>query len=91
VSPYRRGGELRPTAPRVPGRRRGNRIYYVVAEGEGTEYDYLGHLNASYGSDLGFIIRWRNQRRGLQTPSNRDPSTDLYLLVEDLGIVPRPR
>jgi hypothetical protein len=65
VSPYRRGGELRPTAPRVPGRRRGNRIYYVVAEGEGTEYDYLGHLNASYGSDLGFIIRWRNQRRGL--------------------------
>lgn len=46
-------------------RRRGNRIFYAVAEGEGTEYDYLGHLNQSYGSDLRFLIRWPNQRRGL--------------------------
>jgi hypothetical protein len=26
-----------------------------------------------------------------QTPSNRDPSTDVYLLIESLGIVRRPR
>ena len=46
-------------------RRRGNRIFYTAAEGEGTEYDYLGHLNQFYGPDLRFLIRWPNQRRGL--------------------------
>ena len=46
-------------------RRRGNRIFYAVAEGEGTEYDYLGHLNQFYGPDLRFLIRWPNQRHGL--------------------------
>jgi hypothetical protein len=51
--------------PRPQDRRRGNRIFYAVAEGEGTEYDYLGHLNQFYGSDLRFIIRSPNQRRGL--------------------------
>lgn len=50
---------------RPPDRRRGNRVFYVVAEGEGTEYDYLGHLNTYYGSDLRFLIRWPTQRRGL--------------------------
>jgi hypothetical protein len=54
---------------RPPDRRRGNRIFYVVAEGEGTEYDYLGHLNQFYGSDLKFLIRWPRQRRGL-SPSH---------------------
>lgn len=65
MSPYRRGGDLRPSAPRPPGQRRGNRIFYTVAEGEGTEYDYLSHLNTTYGADCGFLIRWPSQRRGL--------------------------
>ena len=64
MSPYRRGGDLRPSASRPPRQRRGNRIFYTVAEGEGTEYDYLSHLNRTYGADCGFLIRWPSQRRG---------------------------
>jgi hypothetical protein len=56
---------VRRTTSRPLDQRRGNRIFYVVAEGEGTEYDYLGHLNRFYGPDLKFLIRWPNQRRGL--------------------------
>ena len=50
---------------RPQNQRRGNRIFYAVAEGEGTEYDYLGYLNQFYGSDLKFLIRSHGQRRGL--------------------------
>jgi RloB-like protein len=61
LTQYRRGTDLR----RTTARRRGNRVFYVVAEGEGTEYDYLRHLTAAYGADLGFIIHTPSQRRGL--------------------------
>lgn len=64
-------------------RRRGNRIFYAVAEGEGTEYDYLGHLNQFYGSDLRFLIRWPNQRRGL-SPSQ--VVEEAARVVEEPGI-----
>lgn len=47
------------------GQRQGNRVYYVVAEGEGTEYDYLRHFNRIYGPDYRFLIRMPNQRHGL--------------------------
>lgn len=60
--PFRRG------TPRGAARRTGNRIFYVVAEGEGTEYDYLQHLNRLYGSDLRFLIRSPAQRHVL-TPA----------------------
>lgn len=65
MSPERRGRELTRTAPRAQDRRQGNRIVYVVAEGEGTEYDYLGRLNQAYGSNLRFLIRFPRQTRGL--------------------------
>ena len=65
MSGYRRGGELRRSAARPPEQRHGNRLFYVVAEGEGTEYDYLGHLNRMYGADHRFLVRWPAQRRGL--------------------------
>jgi hypothetical protein len=72
MSRYRRGGEVTRATSRPQNRRRGNRIFYVVAEGEGTEYELSS--NFPY-----------------QTPTNRDPSTDIYLLVERLGIVRQPR
>ena len=37
----------------------------MVAEGEGTEYDYLRHLNRTYGPNHRFLIRSHSQRRGL--------------------------
>lgn len=37
----------------------------MVAEGQGTEYDYLDHLNRAFGPDLGFLIGVPSQRRGL--------------------------
>lgn len=64
-------------------RRRGNRIFYAVAEGQGTEYDYLGYLNQFYGSDLRFIIRSPSQRRGL-SPSRVVDETDR--VVGETGI-----
>jgi hypothetical protein len=87
VSPYRRGGEvLRRGSSRPPSQRRGNRIFYVVAEGEGTEYDYLDHLNRDYGPDLGFLIRTppvSTQRNGL-APSR--VVTEAARLVGEPGI-----
>ncbi len=32
-------------------------MFYLVAEGEGTEYDYVRRLNGAYGADLKFLIR----------------------------------
>jgi hypothetical protein len=61
----RRGGSLGRSAARPAGRRRGNRVFYVVAEGQGTEYDYLNQLNLNFGSDLGFLIQRPAQNRGL--------------------------
>ncbi|HXP20210.1 MAG TPA: RloB family protein [Streptosporangiaceae bacterium] len=58
MSPYQRGSDRvgravsRPTA-----RRQGNRIFYVASEGERTEIDYLGRLDAAYGPRLNFLIR----------------------------------
>jgi hypothetical protein len=37
----------------------------VVAEGQGTEYDYLSRLNTFYGADLKFFIQMASQQRGL--------------------------
>ncbi len=65
MSGYRRGGQLKQPARRSPSQRLGNRIYYAVAEGTGTEYDYLRHLNRFYGPDHRFLIRLPSQRRGL--------------------------
>lgn len=31
-------------------------MFYLVAEGEGTEYDYIRRLNSAYGTDLRFLI-----------------------------------
>lgn len=56
MSRYDRGGDLRRKAPRSAEQRRGNALHWVVAEGTGTEYDYLGHLNRFYGADLRFLI-----------------------------------
>ena len=70
MSPYRRGGGTLSRAAARPQRyRRGNRIFYVVAEGEGTEYDYFDHINREYGPDRRFVIRTPAasvQRNGLQ-------------------------
>ena len=65
MSGHRRGGDLRRPAPRPLSGRRGNRVFYVVAEGEGTEYDYLQRTNALYGGDLKFFIQTPSQHRGL--------------------------
>lgn len=83
MSRYSRGGELRRATPRHPDRRRGNRVFYAVAEGEGTEYDYLGHLNQLYGPDLRFLIRSPNQRRGLSPSHVID---EAYRVVGEPGI-----
>jgi RloB-like protein len=61
--PRPRGTELR----RRPEERTEQRVIYVVAEGEGTEYDYLAHIR-HYGPHFGFIVRTPNpakQRNGL--------------------------
>jgi hypothetical protein len=55
----------------------------VVAEGEGTEYDYLGYLNTFYGSDFRFLIRSPNQRRGLSPSQVVEEAADA---VEEQGI-----
>lgn len=69
MSRRRRGSaELGRAGSRSPKHRVGNSIFYVVAEGEGTEYDYLSWLNTTYGSTLKFIINTpppRVQRNGL--------------------------
>ena len=43
----------------------------MVAEGEGTEYDYLNRFNTTYGSNLKFLIRMPSpsMRRNGLTPS----------------------
>jgi len=44
------------------------KIIYVVAEGEGTEYDYFGHIDRVHGRRLGFRIKPPSraiQRNGL--------------------------
>lgn len=94
MSRCRRGGELRRADSRPPDRRRGNRLFYVVAEGEGTEYDYLGHLNRLYGADLRFLIRWPSQPHGL-SPSHavdeacrvvgEQPGLDVWALFDHDG------
>lgn len=58
-------------------RRRGNRVFYVVAEGEGTEYDYLRHLNTSYGADLRFLIQMPSQHRGLSPSQVIDDASEV--------------
>jgi hypothetical protein len=72
LSPYRRGGSQiwRPSS-RAPAEREGNRIFYIVSEGEATETDYLGSLDAAYGQDLKFVIRMppRSTRRDGLSPS----------------------
>jgi hypothetical protein len=69
LSQRRRGSaELGRAGSRSLEHRIGNTIFYVVAEGEGTEYDYLGWLNTTYGSTLKFLINTpppRVQRNGL--------------------------
>lgn len=53
---------------RRPEHRIGNSVFYVVAEGEGTEYDYLNGLNTTYGSVRKFLIKIpppRVQKNGL--------------------------
>jgi hypothetical protein len=47
----------------------------VVAEGEGTEYDYLRRLNTLYGGDLKFFIQTPNQHRGLSASQVIDEAT----------------
>jgi hypothetical protein len=76
LSRYQRGGEIRRGIPRPPVQRQGNRVFYVVAEGQGTEYDYLGHLNVNYGADLKFLIRYPSQRRGLSPAQVIDKACD---------------
>jgi hypothetical protein len=49
----------------------------VVAEGEGTEYDYLGRLNIFYGEDLRFLIRMASQRRGLSASQVVDEASQV--------------
>jgi RloB-like protein len=59
-----RGGDL----TRTPKEREELKIIYVVAEGEGTEYDYLNRIDRVYGRQLGFRIKTPNpvtQRNGL--------------------------
>lgn len=71
MSPRRRGGGLGRAASRTPAQRVGNTTFYVVAEGEGTEYDYLSRLNTTYGSTHRFLIRMPppSVRRNGLTPS----------------------
>jgi ABC-2 type transport system permease protein len=59
-----RGGDL----TRTPTERKELKVIYVVAEGEGTEYDYLNRIDRAYGRQLGFRIKTPNpvtQRNGL--------------------------
>ena len=51
---------------RRPGRDRGQREFYVVAEGEVTERDYLALLNAEYGESGRFFVHPITRRRGMQ-------------------------
>jgi hypothetical protein len=72
LSPYHRGGrQIWHPASRPPAKREGNRIFYVASEGEATETDYLGSLDANYGQDLKFVIRMppRSRRRDGLSPS----------------------
>lgn len=72
MSRRRRGSaELGRAGSRSLEHRIGNSIFYVVAEGEGTEYDYLNWLNTTYGSTLKFFIRMPQSavRRNGLTPS----------------------
>ncbi|MDQ2708950.1 MAG: RloB family protein [Actinomycetota bacterium] len=82
MRPRRRGGGLGRAGSRPPRQRRGNRVFYLVAEGEGTEYDYVRRLNGAYGADLKFLIRMpppATRRNGLlpsrvvQACSGADP------------------
>jgi hypothetical protein len=59
--PRPRGADLN----RTPKERHELKVIYVVAEGEGTEYDYLAYLNRRYGRGLGFHIQTLTQRNGL--------------------------
>lgn len=81
-SRYRRGGQLLRSSARPQGQRQGNRIFYVVAEGEATEYDYLRHLNRIYGPDHRFVIQTHNQRRGLSASQVVDTASGAF---EKLG------
>jgi hypothetical protein len=48
---------------------RGQRLFYVVVEGESTEPDYLRHLNHEFGIHHGFFIHPVYRRNGL-TPAH---------------------
>ena len=69
---HRRGSsEIWRPASRPLAEREGNRIFYVVSEGEATETDYLGGLDTTYGQDLNFVIRMPSRsirRDGLSPP-----------------------
>jgi hypothetical protein len=87
LSPNRRrgSGNLSRGAARPQQFRRGNRIFYVVAEGE-TEYDYFDHINREYGQDREFFIRTPAapvRRNGLK-PS--DVVTEAATVVRDTDI-----
>jgi len=58
LSRRRRGSvELGRAGSRSVQHRIGNSVFYVVTEGEGTEYDYFRRLNNAFGSDWKFLIR----------------------------------
>lgn len=54
----------RPVAQRA-----GNATFYLIAEGEGTEYDYFGWLNTTYGQDRRFHIKMPHAQKNGLTPS----------------------
>jgi hypothetical protein len=72
VSPrrVRRATPLRGTQPRrAMGGRSERRTVYVVAEGQRTEREYLGHLFERYGQRLGFHFSFPEKGTGGMTPA----------------------
>jgi hypothetical protein len=63
------------------------KIIYVVAEGEGTEYDYLGYIDRVYGRRLGFRIKLPSQaiqRNGL--PPRRAVEEAVRIMAQEPDI-----
>ncbi|MBE7159376.1 MAG: RloB domain-containing protein [Rhodospirillales bacterium] len=58
MSPPRRGREsLGRSVARPRQLRQSNRIFYIVAEGERTEYEYFGHIYREYGRQFDFSVK----------------------------------
>jgi hypothetical protein len=53
---------------RPPDERCGNDVFYIVAEGERTEYDYFGRIYGRYGRANRFVLQTHTQRHGLEPP-----------------------